>query len=382
MRHHVITPSPYTSRPDSLIVYAKYDIDINDSAVLFISFKSNGIFISSDTMKLFGTSSNLFQKVGMKINYTNSNTPDSLCLLMMSTDFFAGHNSQTSALTIDNVQLTGGVPQLPNSNMESWVMGTRNQAISWSSPDNFMHWPFADSSVVAISTDAFSGNYALLLRNNTQNGQYASISTRSYGSGSPIPSFPVSHLYQNLYGHFKFHQDNNDTLFMNVNMYNSGQIIGGGYSMFTSTILNYQDFSIHITYFSGSLIPDSSYISFQIWKNDGQTPPGASFALIDDLSFDGLIQTVPIENLSDNVAMNLFPNPVDNNLSILLKNFPLLPGKTAEIQIMDIRGRIVKTENLEAKELLQIDVSSLSSQLYFLKLSIEEKFIITKFIKN
>jgi hypothetical protein len=132
----------------------------------------------------------------------------------------------------------------------------------------------------------------------------------------------------------------------------------------------------------GGLIPDSSYISFQIWKNSGQTPPGASFAIIDDLTFDGLIQTVPIIDLAENIAMNLFPNPVESNLSIMLKNFPLLPGKTAQIQIMDITGRAVKTEMLDAKEQLQIDVSSLSPQLYFLKLSVEEKFIITKFIKN
>src|ERR1035437_9106731 len=33
-----------------------------------------------------------------------------------------------------------------------------------------------------------------------------------------------------------------------------------------------------------------------------------------------------VESLSANVAMNLFPNPVENNLSILLKNFQLLPG--------------------------------------------------------
>jgi hypothetical protein len=300
--------------------------------------------------------------------------------MMMSTNFFAGHNSQTSALTIDNVQLTGGVPQLPNSDMETWFTGKRNQAVSWWSPDDIMHWPFLDSSVVTKSTDAFNGNYALMLRNNTANGQYASIATGN--TGVPRPNFSVSHLYKNLNGYLKFTQDNNDTLYINISMFNSGFLIGSGFSMVTATVPNYEAFEVPIIYTMGNLVPDSSQVSFQIWKDNGQTAPGASFALIDDLTFDGLIQTVPIENQFKNVAMNLFPNPVENYLSMLLKNFNLLQGKTAEIQIMDITGRIVKTEMVEAKELLQVDVSSLSPQLYFLKLSIEGKFIITKFIKN
>ena len=381
MAHHVPIPFPYSGRPDSLVLYAKYDVDVNDSAVIFISFKSNGIYISSDTMKLFGSSSNLFQRIGMKINYRNLNTPDSLALLMISTDFFAGHNSQTSTLTIDNVLLTGGVPQLPNGNMENWFMEGRNQAVSWNSPDDITHWPLTDSSVVARSTDAFSGNYALLLRNSIHNGQFASISTGS-ANGTPAPSFPVNQLYQYLYGHLKFQQDNNDTLFISVNMFNSGNMIGNGFSIVTSTVSNYQAFSVPITYLTGNLIPDSSQIFFQIWKNSGQAFPGASYALIDGLSFDGLVQAVPVMDFSEKAAVNLFPNPVESNLSILIKNFHLLPGKIAEIQIIDITGRIIKTEMLNAKDLLQIDVSLLSPQLYFFKLSVEEKFIVTKFIKN
>lgn len=377
-----INPLPYSGgRPDSLIVYAKYDEDVSDSAVIFISFNNGATAISNDMKTLGGSSGGLFQRIAMKINYTDSSTPDGLTLLMLSTNYFAGMNSLTSQLSVDNVQLTGGVTQLPNSNMESWSIAGRNQAVSWWSEDD-SHWSPGDSAIISRSTDAYDGNYALLLRNDTTNNQFGFITTNN-GFGSPTPSFPVSFRHESLNGYYKFQQDDNDTLWVNVEMFSAGSQIGSGYSQIAnSTVSSYQPFSVPINYFGGTT-PDSSSISVMIRKGNGMVShPGASYALIDDLTFDGLVQTLSVDDLSKTVSYNVFPNPVQNDLSVALKNFDMLQGKTVQVSITDLMGRTVKTEVIEAKELFQIDVSSLTPQLYILRLSVDGHSFNSRFIKN
>jgi photosystem II stability/assembly factor-like uncharacterized protein len=377
-----IHPLPYTSRPDSIIVYGKYDVEPTDSAVVYLKLSAAGVSIGTAIRKLGGSSNSLFERIALKINYVSSSTPDSLELLFLSTDYLAGHKSVISELTIDNVDLKGnGAIQLPNSNFESWNLVSRSAAVSWWSPDDQNYNP-GDSTDVNRSTDAFSGNYALLLRNNIPHNSYGYLSS-AIGYGGPKPSFPVTVRHQTFNGFYKFTSDANDTLFVSVYMFNHGTIVGSGWQAISQSTSVYKSFDVPINYMAATA-PDSSSVSFSIGKNQNlgnTTTPGNSFALLDNLTFDGLYQPASVQEIRSFLSANVFPNPVTDRLTVSLvgtksNNAPVT------IQIVDLTGRVIRTLQEPAADYIQIEVSDLASQMYLLRMTVEGKTITSRFIKT
>jgi hypothetical protein len=74
----------------------------------------------------------------------------------------------------------------------------------------------------------------------------------------------------------------------------------------------------------------------------------------------------------------LYPNPVDNELKVNLKN----GQKLNQIEILDISGRVLIVSSSIKSEDIQIDVHKLPSGIYFLKGTLKDKIGIMKFTKN
>lgn len=73
-------------------------------------------------------------------------------------------------------------------------------------------------------------------------------------------------------------------------------------------------------------------------------------------------------NENSKQTMSIFPNPATNQINL---NIPM----RASFQIIDLTGKVITTENYSGN----IDVSNLSSGVYFIKVS---GFLTQKFIKN
>ncbi len=76
---------------------------------------------------------------------------------------------------------------------------------------------------------------------------------------------------------------------------------------------------------------------------------------------------------------SIHPNPVKNELFLTSKN----PARNLTIKIFNIEGKLLSTRNLEFEKQVSLDVSSLSSSIYFL--NIEDKNgnkTVKKFVKN
>lgn len=97
-------------------------------------------------------------------------------------------------------------------------------------------------------------------------------------------------------------------------------------------------------------------------------------------SFQGMGERAPSFLSPDNV--NIFPNPASDNLNIVIDDIDFIG--VAEVQISDVQGRvefISKVSNLSNKSKpLKVDISSLSTGVYFCEISFGVKKAVKKLV--
>ena len=77
----------------------------------------------------------------------------------------------------------------------------------------------------------------------------------------------------------------------------------------------------------------------------------------------------------------LFPNPAKDQLNIRLLNEE---SATLALEIKDVSGKVIKQVNagFNFAEIYNLDISELSSGIYFIELSGEQSSSVRKFIKQ
>src|SRR5690606_10005893 len=328
---------PFSERPDTLSFWVNYDVVEGDSALIYLQLRDNGMVVSQNIFKYSGSSNGDFVNLKFPLDYINENFPDTLTMAFASSNVFSGVVFAESFVEIDDVTFSGVSTMLPNYNMEDWSLTTRYKADSWISVDdeNGSGAPFA----VERTDDAASGVHALLLKNRVHDNftEFASIRT-----GIEIwgwnPAFSVNHNHEFLYGYLKFFPDNNDTLSVYISMFENGQMTGGGQYKFADEISDYQLFSVPLTYQMGTA--DSALIEFSIYKASGSA--GASYAIIDNLSFDVVLEPVSVDDqmlpLEEALTILAYPNPAEDHVTL---QFNRATNEVAEITIVDLSGNVI-----------------------------------------
>lgn len=162
---------------------------------------------------------------------------------------------------------------------------------------------------------------------------YPAFITSSSGTGISISA---TYTYLNLY--YKFTSVSSDVMFVGVRINNAAHSqIGSGNQMISTSVGNYTALSIPI-YYSGSS-PAEAIISVLMNPSSGVGNPhvGSNF-FIDKVS----LTTAPlaVQNIEKETSLlQVFPNPARNYVQIFAEG---LNGKTADVQLMDMRGRIIK----------------------------------------
>ena len=276
--------------------------------------------------------------------------------------------------------------QFVNAGFEDWSTNANSELYPTG-------WQEEEIKFCYQEADAHSGNFALKL------GVWY-----YYMKSQAIQKTAVNFRPENLTGYYKY-TDNiealhppqssaavDDTASINVYLTKWNMTLSQPDTVATGKILLdsssvYKPFSCSIIY-SGTEIPDSValVISPSIVPNEGAgyiatgTTNGmensgyCSFLTIDDLK---LISTLSISDNNKKADIDLFPNPVKDDLYIQIKDF----GKYT-YQITDLSGRILKSGFFESSE-TSINVQNLSAGIYFLQLTTQEQLKLTKkFIKQ
>jgi len=94
-----------------------------------------------------------------------------------------------------------------------------------------------------------------------------------------------------------------------------------------------------------------------------------------DANMPGNCWDVGVEESFSKNKISVYPNPTTGKFKVQSSEF-----RIQKIEVLDVFGRTIQTINSE-KEILEINISNLSSGIYILKISVEESFILHKIIK-
>ncbi|MBL0341502.1 MAG: T9SS type A sorting domain-containing protein [Bacteroidetes bacterium] len=224
-----------------------------------------------------------------------------------------------------------------------------------------------DNQFYAPTIDAYSGNYAMEMRNafnyTTGTGIAGSVSADTdsvYTAWGSLEFIPIQYLPSDLSFYFKFFPVNGDTGNVTITIYdaNGGEIGSGSYN-FNGLIANYTYLPVPITY-TGSNAPALYSLNFSTTAY-GSQPSFGTRLLIDDVSLNG---TTDVKDVANENIFILFPNPVNDLLHI---HSDILLEDT-KFRLFDVSGKIVFTGAITSTKNV-INTLEINPGIYFLELS-------------
>lgn len=243
---------------------------------------------------------------------------------------------------VDTIYMTVG------NAMETFESGDFTQ-FNWSNTSN--PW-------VVVNQSPYAGSYCAKSKNNLNNNATSTlqITISSLSDGNITYFRKVSS--ESGYDKFKFYIDNNQ-------MEEQSGTVAWGQASFPVTA------GTHTYKFT--------------YSKDGSMSSGSDCAWIDNVSFPGLGTMAPedvdglvgVEEYAAQNHVSVYPNPTRENLFVSSEK------AIRDITVIDLSGRVIARQQANGSETNQINVASLVSGVYFVKVVFEDNQVSTsKFIKQ
>ena len=277
--------------------------------------------------------------------------------------------------------------QIPNNGFENWInKGTYMDPQGW--------WTANDSIKsgsyypVTQSTDhypAIVGSYSIRLESGTDvvfppaNWANWGLSWTGDWNGNNYPVFAVSGHPNTFCGYYKWLPHQGDTMDIHCVLYKNGVSIAQAELSDSATHSSWTSFTVA---FNGYVAADSGRIFMSCYpdcKTSGCAKSHNSVLYVDNLSFDSLLTATPKIDFTKSVS--IYPNPSRDVLYISLQgeNSGLL---TAELYNITGRRVLSTQSTLTNNGTMKVDVRSLHSGVYLIKLITDKGSLINKFIKE
>ena len=363
---------PYTQKPTNITGYYRYSLPVNDTALLLVHFKKNGLIISTNTHKIRGTGT---QATFTSFTYTlavssSTDTPDSVVIAFASSNVIPNVGVQNNSyLEVDEINFTGpGITQnIINGSFESWNTVNSESLAQWSTAGGGVTKVtpgFYGANAVELQTNLYPGNFV---------GQCGITNGVFPGNGPPKLGKPYTLMQDTLYGFYKF-SGSNDSGVIYVNLRNSGSSVGGGMKFF-KTQSNWTFFKVPI---SAGTAPDT--MRLEIYSSQPgstvTTAVGSKFTIDNLYLYSAPNVSIKVNMLQNNFA--LYPNPCKDVL-----NIKTLPTFTGIYQVYDALGnKVILSNTGDKSDQLKLNVESLSKGIYFMKIENSEGTTTHKFIKE
>jgi photosystem II stability/assembly factor-like uncharacterized protein len=312
-----------SERPDSIFINAKYNIDAQDSAMLFVGLILDDHYVSENFFFITGNQTE-FQNLGFEIDYLTGEIPEKAVIAITNSNPFDTLAQYNSTIEISSIWFKNNSPEIPNSDFEQWNTSTAFSPDAWHL--DLRHLYGNDGTVLTFAnqtTDAAHHDYAIKLQNKLMeyDSVVARISLKAWDQGIPIDK-----RFSSFSGKYKYLPEAQDTARFFVVMYSNGEQCGWGHFENHESIANWTEFSAEIQYNNADIIPDS----MNLFIEASQWPPtGESQLYVDKLSVDG--DFIPVEQMITD-ELFAYPNPV--------KDILYLTQTTNYVQITDINGKI------------------------------------------
>ena len=355
---------PFTQKPDTAYIWVKYNIKPGDTGAVGFFFKKLGNVYGMGFQLLSGAI-NGWTKLSIPINYGLPVNPDTLIFMSISSindsSIFTG-----SVLYVDDISFNNGITNIPNAGFESWV------ATSFEEPDDWFAYSYMNmylaNPIAEKTNDAYSGSYAIKVKTQIIGsdtlGFFSNDDIRDnwYG-GQPVSGNPFK-----LTGYYKYTPVGNDTAVVGLQSHrwdaaqNVEVLVEERLTKLPATAA-YAPFEVMLTYNQWPQV-DTLQIAFASSNLvNGQANVQAGSTLIID-SLNLLYFPVGIEaSQNTNNHIKVFPNPADNQINFQFEGDIANAKKT--ILIFDAQSRKVMELSTSQSQLNAVDVSSLSSGIYF-----------------
>ena len=291
-----------------------------------------------------------------------------------------------SVLTLVLACFSGmAVAQIPNPGFETW-----NNMGNYSNPDQWdnLNSMTASSAVYTCQqgSPGSPGASYLKLTSKTVTGMGVMPGIAVSGkidmmTFKPKSGFAFSGQPATLTGKYQYMNSGGDLASVSVTLtrwdaaMKMRDTIATSFITFNGMLMSWSTFTATLVYKS-SAVPDSAVI---ILSSSGASPVNGSMLYIDNLAFAGSATGIKEAELDN--AVILYPNPACDqlNVSSLSHDFTI-----ESIEIFSLQGREIRAEKFKTGGYLNIiDVSTLSSGAYFLKLSTAKgNTMVKKFLKN
>jgi type IX secretion system substrate protein len=372
---------PYTGQPDSVSMYIRSDIKTGDTANLMFIFKKNGIpsFNPQNFLSITGTQNSFTQ---MTFPLSVPIQPDSVMIIITSSNLFSNLFYPGSWIEIDDVQMQGTTEQIPNNGFEKW------DDIQFEDPDGWV-----STNILQI----LSGLPLAVKKGSPRTGNASlSVETVEFNIFGTPDSLGYAVIGSDLFTqggvaftgkpekftfYYQYNPVGNDSASVGLRLikWNSGtgqsdSLTGGVLKLPAASAWTKREMNMDWT---SKPDPDSIWIAFISGNIDANTMPLGSVLLVDDLMLEfpvGISTPLP-----DNM-ISMYPNPAGDYIYIEIKQNEVFTGS---LTIMNIIGQTMDRINISDSDqnLIRIDLSNYENGSYLFELKSDDGSVKTgKFI--
>jgi hypothetical protein len=292
--------------------------------------------------------------------------------MVTSKDFDEPSVKGDGFLIIDDIRLENfGDPStaIKNNDFEDWDVQNISHPEEWYTTDIYIYETVGiipPMPLVQQSSDAFSGSKALLLRNRQFGPDILpGIALTGNFEAFDQPTFPLNQRREFFTGKYKYNSTLDSATIL-VRLFKNGFPISTGYHLIPPAIdTDFKTFGFRMNY-TVQTTPDSA--SIVIACANGDHPKGANTSLIvDQLEF--VDQLVGIDNRIP-TTFQLYPNPTTGSIHF--------SENVENGEIWNMFGQKMMTfENVQT-----IDITTLTSQMYLIKIENNNQIWIQKISKQ
>ncbi len=344
---------PFAQVPTAITGFYRYNLPANDTAILLVIFKSNGVVFSMDVFKIKGNGTqNTFTAFSFPLSI--GMIPDSVIIAAASSNLIDGVGIESgSFLELDNIAFTGTNIPVENGTFENWSTFNNDALNGWETSNDG----------VSKTTDSYDGTYAISLQTiDYGNGDIsnASMTCGQQTNNGLEGGIPYFETIDTLTGYYQYLTSGSDSAAVNISlMLNSNYIYGNQF--FLTATAQYTYFQIPIY---SNTTPDMLRIDFYSSKWPFSPSSVGSTLILDHLQLKSEL-TASVKNPLAKLKESSFsyPNPANDVLHV---RFTSTVSENVIVEIYDLSGRLVIRENKTVNDNnIDLHVSSLKPGNYF-----------------
>lgn len=368
-----LIPNPYTRRPDSVVFYAKYNIQAGDLGNFILAFMVHDITCDTTiyvTHQFTGQNNN-YTKYKYAIPWGATTCPPDSMTYLISSSRLDPPRSPGSTVTIDNMYFIEGSTTyfLPNGDFEHWTQNSSAEApTGWATLN-----PYCTPGNIsaAKSNDAIDGNYSLSLKTVTiiSGDTLGYVGNGRFGNNGPEGGMfiPENVYIDSVTGFYKYIPIGSDTAIIGVLYKDAG--IDTSRFLFLGATSSWTPFTIKIPFG----VYDTLGIAFASSDLDRRANR-INIRIGSELRIDSLkIHYRSFIGINENKKQEhiiCYPNPAKD---VVFITFPC-NTQAKNIKISDIFGKEVSNYTISMIEgKTELNISHLPSGLYFVSSNMDKK---------